>query len=188
MKAIMMAAVALATAAPSGAQVVKQLITVRYVATEAGTTIDTAYRTTVKQAQTALAARQWACAASLWRSALEIDAKVAEHWRDYGQALYNDGKHREAIAAFERAVQLGGLSSAEGAWEIARSYAWLGNEAQMYRWLAHARDAGFEARDAVRYEPAFARYLDDPRFESLAAGMERAIPHYPAGTVVSTAI
>jgi hypothetical protein len=177
MRAVIFAAVVLTTAAPVRAQRVHEVVDLGYVTSDPSATTDTMYTATVARARSAFEARQWSCAATLWRSALETDARVAEHWRDYGRALYHEGHHREAVAAFERAMQLGGLPAADGAWEIARSYAWLGNKVQAYRWLARARDAGFHRLDAVREEPAFARYRNDARFESLAEGIERADAH-----------
>jgi Tfp pilus assembly protein PilF len=130
---------------------------------------------TVSRAQSALQSRRWANAAELLRGALEMNALVPEHWNEYGRALYNDGQYRESVAAFERAIQLGGASVATGSWNVARAYAQAGNGKQAYRWLARAIEEGFRPRELVREEPAFQRFRDDARFRALSDSIDRRI-------------
>ena len=104
-------------------------------------------------------------------------------WRALGDALFNEQRHREAIAAYERALQLGAAEPGSGAWQIARAYARVGNRKQALRWLGHAVALGFDDRDAFRREPAFEQYHDDPRFsasiDAPRAG-RRSPPRLPA--------
>jgi tetratricopeptide (TPR) repeat protein len=51
-----------------------------------------------------------------------------------GHDLYDAGRYKEAAASFERAMQLGVARPHEAAWEVARSYAQLGNRKQAVRW------------------------------------------------------
>lgn len=89
----------------------------------------------------------------------EADALIAaddpspQRWWRLGDALFNAQRHREAIAAFERALQLGAGEQADGAWRIARAYARSGNRKQALRWLARAVELGFDAREAISREP-----------------------------------
>jgi Tfp pilus assembly protein PilF len=136
---------------------------------------DTAYVATVSRARSALEARQWASAAALWRGALETNASVPAHWSEYGRALYNDGRYRESVAAFERAIQLGGMSAATGSWNVARAYAQAGREKQAYRWLTRAFEEGYRSREPVRDDPAFLRYRDGPRFRALSDSIDKRI-------------
>jgi len=145
-------------------------------ASNPATRMDSAYAATVMRAQSAVAARQWADAVTLWRGALETNARVPAHWSEYGKALYQGGQYRESVAAFERAIQLGGISASAGSWNVARAYAQAGNERQAYRWLSRAFDEGFRPRALVHEEPAFLRYRDNVRFRALADSIDRRVP------------
>jgi tetratricopeptide (TPR) repeat protein len=92
---------------------------------------------------------------------------VPSDWTDHGRALAAVKRHREAIAAFERALQSGGSPPEQLAWRIARSYAEIDNKKQAVRWAERASDLGFDVREPIRRAPEFAKYLDDPRVEQL---------------------
>lgn len=62
-----------------------------------------------------------------------------------GQSLYDAGRYKEAAASFERAMQLGVARPHEAAWEVARSYAKLGNRKQALRWAEIAERIGSPA-------------------------------------------
>jgi Tfp pilus assembly protein PilF len=184
---ITLAVVAVATTAPAptiAQRCPATLASVAHAASAPTSRPDTAYVATVSRARSALQGRQWANAAELLRGALETNALVPEHWNEYGRALYNDGQYRESVAAFERAIQLGGVSAATGSWNVARAYAQAGNGKQAYRWLARAFDEGFRPRDLVREEPAFRRYRDDARFRALSDSIDGRIQ--PRGERVVT--
>ena len=51
-----------------------------------------------------------------------------------GRSFYDAGRYKEAAASFERAMQLGVARPHEAAWNVARSYAKLGNRKQALRW------------------------------------------------------
>jgi tetratricopeptide (TPR) repeat protein len=120
----------------------------------------------LKRAELAYAARQWNEAAQLYQSALADDPSPAHRW-ELAEALFNAGRHREAVAAFEQALQLGAGETAEASWKIARAYAHQGNWKQALRWLGHAVEAGFDADDATAQEPLFQQFRGDPRFSAL---------------------
>jgi tetratricopeptide (TPR) repeat protein len=98
---------------------------------------------------------------------VEQSPESPREWYDLGLRLYESYRYRESIAAFERSLQLRVDAQSEGAWHIARAYAQLGNRTQAFRWLGHARQLGFRDDEAIRDEPAFRRYHDDPGFRSL---------------------
>jgi tetratricopeptide (TPR) repeat protein len=131
---------------------------------------------TLARADRAFAAQRWREAADLYQGALAVDDAAPRRWRALGHALFNANRHREAIAAYERALQLGVEDPATGAWQIARAYALDGNRKQALRWLGHAVASGFNDREAIRREPAFDRYRDDPRFSELTDGPGAASP------------
>ena len=131
------------------------------------TVADSARASLLKRAEAAYAARRWEEAAQLYQSALGDDRSPAYRW-ELAHALLNARRHREAIAAFEHALQLGAGDPAVGSWNIARAYLHEGNWKQALRWLGHAVDAGFDARDAATQEPLFQQFRGDPRFSALA--------------------
>ena len=94
-------------------------------------------------------------------------AQTPEQWSASGRNLYAASRYRESIAAFERALQLRVDASDDGAWYIARSYAQIGNKKQALRWLAHARQLGFNNAQAIRDEPAFEKYHGERAFRAL---------------------
>ena len=84
---------------------------------------------------------------------------TGKEWIAFGRALYDAGRYRESVAAFERGVQQHVDNAPSGAWNIARGYARLGNRKQTLRWLAHARELGFRDDRATRAEQAFERAI-----------------------------
>jgi tetratricopeptide (TPR) repeat protein len=139
---------------------------VAQVAAPATTSLDSSRASILKRAELAYAARRWNEAAQLYQSALDDDRSSAHRW-ELAQALLNAGRHREAIAAFEHALQLGAGEPAIGSWNIARAYLHEGNWKQALRWLGHAVEAGFDAREATTQEPLFQQHRGDPRFSAL---------------------
>jgi len=96
-----------------------------------------------------------------------VSVGASEQWIARGNELYASSRYRESIAAYERALQLRADGNADGAWNVARAYAQLGNRKQALRWLTHARQLGFRNELAIRNEPAFDKYRDDARFREL---------------------
>jgi tetratricopeptide (TPR) repeat protein len=151
---------------------------------------DTTSAAALARADQAFAAQRWREAADLYQGALGVGDGAPRRWWALGNALFNDKRHRESIAAYERALQLGAGEPATGAWQIARAYALEGNAKQALRWLEHAMSAGLDDREAIRREPAFEPYRDDPRFSALVDGprsksgaMLRSAPRFPAGGI-----
>lgn len=129
---------------------------------------DTSHAAIVRRAEGASRNGRWLEASELWHWAVAADDRTPDHWWKLGVALFNASRHRESIAAYERALQLGAGDPATGAWQIARAYARRGDRTQALRWLEHATALGFDARAAVRQEPSFEEYLGDPRLARAA--------------------
>ena len=133
---------------------------VRAVETQQAT--DTAYVNTIQRARLAARRGEWNDAADLWRDALLADDRVAEHWLAMGDALSAAARHREAVAAYQRAIQLDARLAREGTTSVARAYARLGDDRQAVRWLELALRAGVSP-DEVWSEDTFGVYRNDPR-------------------------
>lgn len=72
------------------------------------------------------------------RLAVLTNEQAPEDWYAYGRALYKAEKYRDAIGAFQRALQLG-VRSPDVSTQIARAYAQLGDERQAQRWTELAQ-------------------------------------------------
>jgi tetratricopeptide (TPR) repeat protein len=124
--------------------------------------LDTGYANTVQRARLASRRGEWNDAADLWRDALLTDDRVAEHWMAMGDALSGAGRYREAVASYQRAIQLEARLTREGTTSVARAYARQGDDRQAVRWLALALRAGVSP-EAVWSEDTFGAYRNDPR-------------------------
>ena len=125
---------------------------------------DSAIANALLRAERAFAEERWVDAAELYQRAMSSEDAVPGRWRSLGDALFNAGRQREAIAAYERALQLGGEAPETAAWQIARAYARVGNAKQAVRWRELAVQLGFDDSEALRREQAFVPYVDDSRF------------------------
>lgn len=92
---------------------------------------------------------------------------TAHEWRARADSLRDVGRHRDAIAAYERALQLGVTEPQCAAFGVARSYAHLGNRTQALRWLRSAVGLGLTDRARIHSEPEFRRYRDDATFRAI---------------------
>lgn len=106
-------------------------------------------------------------------------AVTGQEWFARGVSLYDVSRYRESVAAFERALQLHVVNAPEGAWNVARGYARLGNRKQALRWLAHARDMGFRDARAMRGDPAMDPFRGDPEFRNLISLARHASGRQP---------
>ncbi len=84
---------------------------------------------------------------------------------ELGERHFADERFKESIAAFERAMLLGRVP--DGAWQVARGYAKLGNRKQALRWLSHALAAGYSVSDASWDDAAFDSVRDDVEFRAM---------------------
>ena len=109
-----------------------------------------------------------------WRERMLSGGGMPDEWDAYARALYEAGRYRESVGAFQRAMQLGVAAPDTASWNVARAYALSGNSRQAYRWMERALDLGYRDRRAMREEPAFARYRSESRFRELVEGVSRS--------------
>ncbi len=138
----------------------------------------TEYLDLLDRAEERFAAEDWAAAAYLWSQLADANPTVGATWTRLGQARYRCARYREAIDAFERALELGGGAVDEDdtddnfgwqqAYDIARCHARLGDDEQALAWLDRALELGFRDRAAIGADHAFAALRSDPRFAERA--------------------
>jgi tetratricopeptide (TPR) repeat protein len=128
--------------------------------------MDSTHELVVRSAREASREGEWSRAAELWRSALLRDEHVAEHWIAMGDALSGAQRHREAVASYQRSIQLDPRTARESTRRVARAYALMGNDKQAVRWLEQALRAGAVV-DELLEDDVFARYRGEPRLRAL---------------------
>src|ERR1700687_4900452 len=98
--------------------------------------------------------KQWADAARAWQSVVASNSVNGGYWEKLAEAHFNNGNLKEAILAFEQVLKLGGYCfRAESAYNIARSYASLGEKEQSIIWLQNAFAEGFRDLNQLSRDP-----------------------------------
>jgi tetratricopeptide (TPR) repeat protein len=134
-------------------------------ACSAASASDSSHSVVVLRARSATAAGEWNEAAELWRDALLLDDRNGAHWLTLGDVLVRADRHREAAAAYQRAIQVDARLTERGTHSVARAYAKMGDDRQAVRWLEQALRLG--ARPAELWsDESFRRYRDAPRLQS----------------------
>jgi len=119
----------------------------------------------VRQARTATRDGAWNDAAELWRDALLLDDRTGADWLALGDVLVRADRHREAAAAYQRAIQVDARLTEVGTRGVARAFAEMGDDRQAVRWLEQALRLGARPAELWRDE-SFRRYRDTPRLQS----------------------
>jgi tetratricopeptide (TPR) repeat protein len=117
---------------------------------------------TVRRARSAARDGDWNAAARQWREALLIDEHLGADWLAMADVLMNAERHREAAAAYQRAIQLDARVRERGTRGVARAYARMGDDRQAVRWLEQAIQLGARPAELLGDE-SFRRYRDEPR-------------------------
>ena len=117
---------------------------------------------TVRRARSAAHDGDWNAAARQWREALLMDEHVGADWLAMADVLMNAERHREAAAAYQRAIQLDARFRERGTRGVARAYARMGDDRQAVRWLERAIQLGAHPAELLGDE-SFQRYRDEPR-------------------------
>jgi len=128
----------------------------------------------VQQADARTAAKDWAAAAPLWEKVVAANPVEGRFWDRLGTARYRSGDYRGAIAAYEKAVELGYGAAANNAYNIACAYARLGDKDKAFAALSRALALGFLDLPALRTDPDLASLQGDPRLALLVPPLARA--------------
>ncbi len=123
----------------------------------------------VKHAEAKMAAQEWAAASSLWEQVVAANPTMPRYWEQLGRSRQIAKDYRKAIAALEMSLELGAGYPFNTAYNIACSYAQLGEKDQAFKWLEKAMDMGYRNLQVVRIDTDLKLLRDDPRFIKLAA-------------------
>lgn len=121
-------------------------------------------------ADSAFARSDWPTAAREYGAISKRDTTNARARFRYGVALFEQGKHREAIPVFQRAVAAG-FQLGQAEFRLARSYAILGQRDSALAHLERAGAAGINLQQ-VTTQPDFAPFHQDARYVSAVRRLE----------------
>jgi hypothetical protein len=127
----------------------------------------------LRSAKATSAARQWRDAAEAWDRVVQFNPVNEEYWQQLAEAYYKNGDFKRAIPAFEKDLELGGYCfPSETAYNIARSFAFLGDKEKAVAWLQDALARGFRDLDKAKTDSSFKSLHDDPRFVALVGSSD----------------
>jgi tetratricopeptide (TPR) repeat protein len=110
----------------------------------------------------------WANAAQAYEVITRIEPANAGAWARRGVALHSLGKHKEAVAAFERSLEINNQQPMT-LFNLARAYARLNDKSKAFESLQKAMQVGYSQTQKLETETDLAGLRDDPRFKPLVA-------------------
>ena len=122
---------------------------------------------TLAQAEAKTNAKEWSEAAALWEKIVKINPVEGSYWNQLATAYYNAKNYARAIAVYEKVSELGGISPANAAYNIACNYALLGEKEQALKWLEKSLDLGFSDLPHVQTDADLESLRNDSRFQKL---------------------
>ena len=123
------------------------------------------YETTLIRARSALAAARWDEAAELYRQLINAFPADRETWTGLATVLRQQGQHAESIAAYERAIELGGPRPGRARYWIAVQQAALGLHGEAIATVRRMIEEDHELdRAALLADAAFKPLRADPRW------------------------
>jgi len=114
-------------------------------------------------------AQQWSEAAALFARLTEINPHQGRYWNQLGQARLRAADYRGAIQAFEKTLELGAGYPFNAAYNIACSYALMGQKAEALKWLEQSLEMGYRNLQQVRTDENLKALHSDLRYIKLAA-------------------
>ena len=129
----------------------------------------TSFLETLRQARAKAEARQWKEAAALWEQVVQANPVNPYFWSSLGSARYLAADYMGAVAAYQRAMELGAPAAGPdvGAYRIASSYALAGQKELALQWLGRALAMGYPSLEGAKTDDALKSLRDDPRFKKL---------------------
>jgi hypothetical protein len=127
------------------------------------------FQTLLQKAQEKTRNKEQAEAAKLWVQVVEINPTEGRFWDQLARAYYDSKDYKKAIAAYEKVLELRFGYPFTAVYNIACSYALMGEKEQALKWLEKSLDMGFRDLNLVRTDTDFDSMRNDPRFKKLAA-------------------
>ncbi len=126
---------------------------------------------TAQEALTYFQNQNWANAAKAYQAIIEREPNNGVAWFRYAHCLHSLGKYEEAVKAYLRTVEINKHPHAP--YNLACSYARLGDKEKAFEWLMRALQTGFNQPEQIRIDEDLASLRTDARFKEVVAGAER---------------
>jgi hypothetical protein len=124
----------------------------------------------VEQARAKAAARQWKEAAALWARVVRLNPVQPDYWNRLGDAHYRAGDYKAAVAACEKAIELGaplmGVVN-PAAYNVVCCHALAGDKERAIKALQRVLEMGFPDLGRPARDPNLRSLRDDPRFKKM---------------------
>jgi tetratricopeptide (TPR) repeat protein len=114
----------------------------------------------------------WPEAEQAFKAITESQPKNGTAWLFLGATQHNQNKFKDAIRSFEKADATG-VGQARARFNIARSYARLGNIDDSFAWLEKATGAGFNQMQALQSNSDLKDLRGDQRFAQIVEKTDR---------------
>jgi tetratricopeptide (TPR) repeat protein len=120
-------------------------------------------------------AQQWDGAARAYEAIVRNEPTNPQAWYRLGTSLHRLGKYTDAVAAFEKAHEVGkGQPIAPFVmYNLASSYARLGEKEKALDWLSKAMEANIPQANNMKNDPDFVALQSLPRFMVLTRAAEK---------------
>ena len=147
---------------------------------------------TLAQARAKTSAKEWDAAAALWEKVVKQNPVEGRFWNQLATVYYNQKNYARANENYKKVIELGGSSPASfyngnnpaivtsektgelfnssptgASYNIACSYALLGDKEQALKWLEKSIDMGFPDLSHVQTDTDLKTLHDDSRFKEL---------------------
>ncbi|HXL80080.1 MAG TPA: tetratricopeptide repeat protein [Pyrinomonadaceae bacterium] len=125
------------------------------------------FQETLKNAEGATAQKDWKAAAGYWASVVAANPVNARFWEQFAQSLYQSKDYKQAIPAYQKALELGAGFPSNQAYNIACCYALLGDKEAALKWLEKAFEIGFRDLELAQKDSDLQSLHDNPRYLKL---------------------
>ncbi len=122
---------------------------------------------TLSKAEAATAQKDWPAAVGYWQTVVAANPVNARFWEQFAQALYQARDYKQAIPAYQKALELGSGFPSNQAYNIACCYALLGDKESALKWLERAFEMGFRDLELAQTDSDLQSLHDSPRFLKL---------------------
>lgn len=122
------------------------------------------FQETLKSAESATAKKDWKAAAGYWASVVAENPVNAKFWEQFAQSLYQNKDYKQAIPAYQKALELGAGFPSNQAYNIACCYALLGDKESALKWLEKAFEIGFRDLENAQKDSDLQSLHDNPRY------------------------
>jgi hypothetical protein len=125
------------------------------------------YRANADAAAAAFDAGKFGQAASLYQQLVAANPVNPGVWKRLADSRYGAGDYADAIAAYQKALELRADQPSYCAYDLARAYAQAGDTTSAMRWLTQAMSWGYPKLEEARADTALARLHGRSDYNSL---------------------